>query len=585
MFKQIKKELAEFESTDIQIVNGFFFNQKETIERIHRYLGSQYIYGDIDVEGNKKYFFNIVNNPCRVETKATDFDTKNINIQTAGGGDPLKTWYFERDLKFWMKDKEFGKVLNRIFDERPKYGTVVVKTIKGEPYFVDLRNFVVEQSADTLDQASYIIERHLYSSMEFQKTGKELGWNNVEEVIDEFRGSDKPYIAVFERYGEVEDETTGEYEYKRVYVADVGVDTKDSYVNMNAPHAEIILKEEEVDGHPYTEFHRKKIPGRWLGVGVVETLFEPQVRQNEIANLESRGDYYAALHVWQTRAEGINLNLNTDVADGRVIQSEDPINPIDMTERNLSYFQQATDKWQKQRDELTFSYDVIQGERLPAGTPLGSAQLAATMAGSHFEQLREDVALTVKEYLYKKIIPQFKLENSGEHVLRLAGEDLDKINNLIINQKAIDALFKFLRDKKKFPTKVQYEAIKVAIAQKVKQADEQLVKIPSGFYNNLKYKIDIDIVGEAKDTRVINQNLVMLMQSVTADPSLAPPDVKRKLFMKIAENAGINPTDLTSSETPSTEQLTEGVPLRAGGGVSRPTMPNTPVGGQTQQRI
>jgi len=103
--KLISNEISEYEARDIEIVPGLFFNQKNTLEKIYFYYNSKFqtgtmdMYGDqVDDEGDKKYFYNIVKNPCKVMTKMIDFDSKNIHILTAGGGDPLQTWFFERDF-------------------------------------------------------------------------------------------------------------------------------------------------------------------------------------------------------------------------------------------------------------------------------------------------------------------------------------------------------------------------------------------------------------------------------------------------------------------------------------------------------
>ncbi len=103
----IQKEVEDFKSKEITIIDQLRFSQWETIKRIYYYYLSAFESGDIDSQGDKKYFLNLVRNPCNVSTKAVDFDTKDINIQTAAGGNPLKTWFFQRDLKYWMKDKEF----------------------------------------------------------------------------------------------------------------------------------------------------------------------------------------------------------------------------------------------------------------------------------------------------------------------------------------------------------------------------------------------------------------------------------------------------------------------------------------------
>ncbi len=585
ILRQINNEKQDFEDKSIQIVPGLLFNQKSTIEQIYFYHNSKFITGEVDAEGDRKYFYNINRNPCKIYTKAIDFDTKHINIQTAAGGTPIKTWYFERDLKFWMKDKQFGKVLNRIFSELPIFGSVVLKIVKGVPYFIDLRNFIVEQSADTLNDANYIIERHPYTVANFQKAAKEMNWDEgkVNETIKLFRGmQDVSHIMVYERYGEVKE---GEnWDYRRVCLADVGVDQEEIRSGAGVPYRGVELSSDVVE-HPYWEFHIGKLPGRWLGVGVVETLFEPQIRQNEIANLQAKSSYWAALHILQSRDPGANRNLMTDAQNGEILTVESEITEIQISEKNLAFFNEETRKWMENRDELTLSYDVIQGERLPAGTPLGSARLAASMVNAHFDQIRENIALDVKQLLFKVIIPQFEKQNTGEHVLRIAGDDLDKVRNLIIEKKATNALFSFIKRKSKLPTKLQYDAIKAAITERVKQSKEILLTIPKEFYKNLKYKIDIIITGEQKDTSVWAQTMMAGLQAVTADPTILVDPTKKKFFSKFLESGGASIIDFEPDQPTGVEQLTEQMPRGAGGGVARPSIPQTPQMGETQRAL
>lgn len=580
ILNQIKSEIEIFNNKSIEVVPGFEFNQKSTLNRIYLYYHSRYESGDIDDQGDKKYFYNISRKPCNVATKAIDFDTKHINLQTAGGGIPLKTWFFEKDLKFWMKNQIFGKVLNRIFKELPKFGSVVLKIIDGKIYFVDLRNFVVDQSADSLNESDHIIEIHNYTLSGFRRLGKEKKWGNIEEVVALFEEMDTTYITVYERYGEVQNEEDGNYTYKRVTIADVGKDEDGD--EDNKEYKGIILSEEKIDKHPYREFHFEKIPGRWLGVGRVEVVFDPQIRTNEISNQQVKSSYWATLRLWQTRDEGVNRNLLTDVDNGEVINAESEITQIDMADRNLAYYANEIARWLGNRDELTFSYDVISGERLPAGTPLGSAQIAAGMAGSYFDQIREDVAMDIKEMLYEVIIPQFKKENSAEHALNLTGEDLDKVNDLIIESQMRKKVFDFLVREKKLPNIVQVDLIKSILSKQVKKGKEKLLKIPSSFYDNVKYKIDIVITGEALDNRVKAANLFSALQAITADPTLLIDPIKKKFFYKFLEQGGINPVDLESEkEMPSIEEVGK----RAGGGVSKPTIPPSPISGKRDETL
>lgn len=569
MLSQIKTELKAFRNDEIEIVPGFTFNQNDTIETIYHYYHSQYQTGDVDSEGFKKYFYNIVRNPCNVATKAIDFDTKDIKIKAAEGSSPLKAWFYERDLKFWMKDKNFGKVLNRIFYELPKFGSVVLKVIDRKPLFVDLRNFVVEQSADTLDEASYIDEIHEYTPAQLRQFGK--NWNYVEAVITEFEKSDEPFIKIYEHYEPVK---TG---WERTIVANVGTDIIDNYTGDIIPYEGVVMNKAKLKKLPYREFHWEKIPGRWLGVGRVEPLFDPQLRMNEIVNQKAKASFWATLQLFQTRDSAIRRNLMTDVKNGQVLNVETEITKIGMEDRNLASSNQEETRWLANRDEVTFSYDVTRGERLPAGTPLGSAQLAAAMTSSYFDQIRENVAMDIKILLFEDILPDFEKDATQEHILLLAGEDLDELRELIIKAKQRRKRISLLK-RGKLPTGQEWEIMKALVA---KTSKEEKIKLPEGSYKNLKYKIDIIITGEQEDARTKSANLIAVMQMVSADPNIFQDPTKRKLIFKILEQAGISPIDIAPQET--TPSVMESV--RGGGGVSRPAMPMSPTPAPVETRL
>lgn len=584
MIKKINKEISDFQTKRIQIVPGLTFNQYETINKIYFYYNSKYVTGETDEEGDKKFFYNITRNPCKIFSKAIDFDTKNIRLLTVEGGDPKKTWFMERDLKFWMRDKEFGKILNRIFKEIPIYGSVVLKIVDGFPYFVDLRNFVVEQSADSLDESGYIIEIHNYTPVEFKNVAKKMKWEKVDEVIDLFhKMKDTSHIRVFERYGELKNEDTGEWSYRRVFIADVGLDEYDQSGNKLVERPGVVLGDEEWEGHPYWEFHADKVSGRWLGCGVVEELFEPQIAQNQNTNLQNKSSYWAALKIFQTRDPAVNRNLMTDTRNGEVLNVESEITPINMaSSENLAFFNQQDQRWMRNRDELTFSYDVVQGERLPAGTPLGSAQMAMTQTLSYFEMIQENIALDIKEMLYKVIIPKFEKENNEEHTVRLIGKDLDTYIDMIKGQMTFNEVVRQFVSGKNLPTEEEVEIIEDSVETLIKKDREKNIKIPKGFYKNLKYDVDIDITGESVDTRVRNATLFAILQAVTSDPMMIEDPLKKKIIAMIAENGGINPNEIFDVEK-SRQELPE-MESRAGGGVSAPAL-EAAVPGQGQTTI
>lgn len=584
----INKEIQDFKTKQIQIVPGLSFNQYDTIQKIIFYYNSKFVSGETDDEGDKKFFYNIVKNPCKVFSKAIDFDTKNIRLLTTGGGDPLKTWFMERDIKYWMRDKQFGKVLNRIFRELPIFGSVVLKIVDGTPYFVDLRNFVVEQSAECIDDANYITEIHNYTIPEFRKIAKQMKWDEklVEETIEKFHQmKEQSHIKIYERYGEMVDDNA-KYTYRRVYVADVGVDEFDQYGNLEVAKTGVVLKSEEWDpeDNPYWEFHAERMSGRWLGIGVVETLFEPQIRQNELANLQSKTSYWAAMRLFFSRDPNMAGNLKTEKKNGDVITGDSEITQVDMSDRNLAFFNQENDKWMQNRSELTFSYDVVQGERLPAGTPLGSAQLATAQTLSYFEGIQENVALDVKEMLYKVIIPQFEKDNSKEHTIRLVGKDLDTYIAMVKNELVLKEMIRQIVNYGKFPTNEDKDIIGLAIEESIKQEKEKILTVPKDHYKDVKYDIDIDITGESVDTRVRAATKFAILQAITADPTMTTDPFKKKILMSYMEDGGVNPNDFFDVEKKDVQDM---VPQggRAGGGVSAPVIGGNAMAGAMQKTM
>jgi hypothetical protein len=441
---------------------------------------------------------------------------------------------------------------------------------------------------------NHIIEIHNFTPASFRKAAKQMKWDTdkVEEVIKQFYETKKAsHIRVFERYGdvaEVSDNGKTTYKYKRVFVADGGVDQYDARENVVVKHSGTILSEDEWEQHPYWEFHAEKLPGRWQGIGVVESLKEAQIRINELSNLQAKSSYWMALHVFQTRDPAFNRNLNGDVRNGETLNVDSEVTEVVISDRNLAHFNEEDNKWFRNRDEMTFSYDVVQGERLPAGTPLGSAQIAQTQTLSYFEQIQENIAMDVKEMLYKDIIPTSLKELSKEHVLRLVGQDLDAYvemcKNALVNKEIVRLALESLSGKP-FPTQEVQDTVGIAVEEAIKQGKEKLLTVDKGFYDGIKFDVDIDITGESVDTRVRYATKFAILQAITADPTMITDPVKKKVLMSMAEDGGVNPVDLFGVEKKTLQDMMPQVQNgRAGGGVSAPAMGQA-MQGQASQTV
>lgn len=580
ILEQINKEIGEYKKT---INIGWDFNQLKTIEQAVLYVNGRYVDGDIDDDDLKLYFYNITRAAVGTTAKAIDLDTKDVLIKTAPGGNWLKTWFLQRDIKYWLKKEEFGKILNRISRELPQYGSVVIKYINNRAEFVNLKNLIVEQNADCLDFSNYIIEQHLYTPMEFKKIGKELEWDEVKirKTIDEYRKGDNQYIRVFERYGEIEDEN-GDYDYKKVIFADIPTNNVNKESDIEEPFFGEILFEKLVEKHPYQEFHINKIPGRWLGVGVPEMLSDNQVRINELVNQQVKSSYWNTLRLWQGRDSGVARNLMKEAENGDVFDVEEFIQPIDMQDRNLGHFANEINMLEANSQTQTFTTDIIRGERTPAGTPLGSAQLSTAQALSYFDQMREDYALELKSFLWNFVIPGLQENLNSEHMIKIAGKDIDKLAELLSNVNIKNRILKFVLEKGKLPDANAIEMFKIISDREVKKNGEQQLTVPKDWYVDCKYEIEIDIDGESVSSTVKAQALISTLQAITTDPTMLTDPIKKALLTEHLEQVGISLSDYEQNmpEQPiATQSQVQG--SVAGGGVSSPTAMQGSLGNMT----
>ena len=304
---------------------------------------------------------------------------------------------------------------------------------------------------------------------------------------------------------------------------------------------------------------------------MIEPLIDTQIRVNEITNQMSKSSQFSSLRLWQTEDTGIARNVLSDAENGDILEVNSPISQIDMADRNMTSYFSEIQEWIRNRDENAFSYDVMRGEQLPSGVPLGSARIAAGMATSYFDKIKENVAIDVKELLYSFVIPRFnKYLNAGTAV-KVFGEDIDKLNELVVNSKVNKKIFKFIKDKKRLPDPEFVNLIRSIVENDRAGIIDDNVIIPKDWLNknDIKYAIDIVIVGENIDTTVKANTLQVGLATITSDPTVLQDPAKKKLFSKFLEAGGVNITEITQSQ--NSQVMQQGPMSGSGGGVAAPT--------------
>ena len=598
ILSKAKNQIDSFQTDSVTVTPGYEFRQPEILRKIDLYYASKFFRDNFgtEISGNragsatlstrqrfKRIFFNIVKSRVNTATKAIDLDTKDIRVIAEDGQSFFPAWFFERELKQYMKEENFGELLNEIVSRGPRYGSVVIKNVDGDPKMVQLRNLALDPSVDCIKKSPFVAEYHLFTIDELRENGKNKGWENVEEVIKLYHEANQELINVVEYYGYAEEREfieDGSDEIVRGTMLIAGMeffqeDRGSKVSNVRGRRFQpIVLHRDTVDEWPYRDWHWEKEEGRWLGVGIVEDLFHNQEFENEVTNIERKNLYWSSKKIWQTADKNAPKNLFTHIENGVVLTANSPIAPVAMEERNLPEFNALVARIEKNSDERSFSFDVNTGQSLPSGTPFRLGAILANAVNSHYAFKRESLGLFIRDIIIDFIVPQFKKNKSKAHILNFTSDsdEIEKLDELVINATMQRTIEQFEKETGKLPSVAQYDKEREKLLSQLSTRRERFLELSDNFYDTLKFRIDIVITNEQVDVQSEVQTLTSLYQ---IQANQGDPQAKKTLEM-IMNAVGKSPIGLFSTQEPAQPQLqvTGGTPpqslgqvgVQAGGG-------------------
>lgn len=594
IFDAIRQERQDFLYNQIQIVDGFMFSQYNTIKKIHKYYNGHYNDGDYEtINGinRKKVFWTIGKRRATIASKQIDIDTKDFVLISENQASEWNVFLLEKELKAWMKKEKYGKILNQISDELPVYGSVVLRKTKEGAELIDLRYFFCEQSADNLKKSRYKIIKHFMTPEELRKM---KAWNNTAEAIDKFAQSSfkpyedtgqlniqhgTPYVEVYERFAEVprsyfENDgclygieggnskgSSGRYKsdhdfvYSRFICAGVdtpvsGTTVQPQQPNPNNPYYApgIILFSEELgeDEDPFKEVHYRKTKGRWLGIGTIEDTFEDQRMVNKTKDQEDKAAELAALILFQTATDMAARNILTDVDNGEILKSVQPINRLDNSNRSLGEMQTIATSYESHADRETFSADLLGGEAAPANATLGAVNQQVGLSASVYDYKKENFGLFLQEFISDLVFPDLEKKLMQPHVFRFSGSlaEVEKLRERVVDGYLRQQIFKtgFV------PSKPEYDVLKQDYIRRYQKEGSKLwIDVEKDFFKNLDYELTLEVTGESKNVQAWLANLSAVFQIVAGNPQVLQNPLTKRLLFKMLSAMGMSPSELENA--------------------------------------
>ena len=529
--EQLNKYLADYKE-EVDITDNHKFNLKETINKIELYNASKFKSGDSDSQGNHKYFENISNPQCGNATKNIDLDRKDIEVHAENGKDRLKAMIYNNELKYWMRKANTGVLLNKIVENLPKYGSIILKKVGKDIKMIPLKFIILDPAVSNLDndfdiKSSYIVQEHNYNIRDLEKEKK---WDKkkIEIIVDKLRKSRENEIAVYEVYAEMENANIK------------GVSGKGYSLAMAVVCDDETLYTHKIKKFPYKKVDYLTIEGRALGLGVIEMLFDPQRRWNEMCNQKALSMKLGAKHIYQSRDTTVASNIMTDLLDGEILKVNSEITPISTEERNLGAYSQEENKLMGVVRSLANAFEIMTGESLPSRTPFRLGALMEQNAGKLFDFIRENLSLFLEEVINEWVLPQFNAGVVKEHIFELY--DAKTIRLIVekdINRRLNIAIKDYVISSGEYPTKEEVDMLKETLMSQ--HNDTEFVKMIEGYLDFDKTLI-VDITGESSKRIVELESMTNFMQLLGQNPVLTQDPQYRPMMEEIAGKIGINPT-------------------------------------------
>ncbi len=577
IYAELDNLKTQYETGTIEIIEGLPFSQYKTLRMCEFYANSTYMKTaggkNKDKMNRDKPFYNIVNYRVALAKTATDLDIKDIQITSDNPKHQVKSMLLNREAYEWMKTTGFSLTLNKMGQNRPKYGGYLLKKtqIKGV-----LNIDVVDWAKVWTDQCDIlggtIVEKHYLSPVEIK--AKEGIWDDVKAVLRAHKSIKKdkqPRIEVYEITGEFpisiykdaegEDSTADDeftYSLQRYFIADVGAK---KYL-MDC--AELGGKLEDI----YEYLPWEEMAGRGLGKGVIEDSEEAQVWTNDaVINEKNAMDLAGKVGIKTSSKKLGNNVLEHDTGKVYTIEKGDEFDTINFTPSALGQFQNQLEKWRMQADNVTSSYNAVTGEQPPSGTPYSQTALLNQVATKPFDYKREEWGIHLSKIFTQWVIPYLVKKIKSKHILvsEFSDEELQAIDDSFAAENGNKDIFDNIL-KGGMPTPDdQMNHMDSYKKHLRKLGKKRYLEVPEGYFDDIESKVTVITTGEQKNKAAILQSLSELLKTVTGsfnpntgkfgvleDPTLS------KIFGQIVEVAGadLSPVSLGLGNRP-TQQVAQ----------------------------
>ena len=580
----VKFEKTQWETAFAYVTEKVAFNMRSVIRQCRKNY-----WGVFDQEldlttGRAKIWEHLTKTFVDYVIAAYDLDTKDINFRAKSPDSEAITAVVRSITKNALDDMDFGEQLDLMLRQLAIDGTVVWETTdkenEGSAFggdgkikikLVDLLNFYIDPTVDSIAQAESVIERIVVTKTEFQKLAKSNNWKNTDvearrqvaryDTINNpgyVTNSDLTYVELYRRRGFApRGIVTGDMADQELVATEIIC--SGTVGNWNF-HAATFRKDNRKKG--YEEGWLNRVHGRWYGEGVAERLIQKQNHFNIIANIRVNRAYTSQLGLWLVRkGSGITPQMLTRLAANGAISVtnlETDIKQLQQNESADAAFAEENNIYQWAQ-RYTGATDVLNGEPLPASTPATNASIQNNAAKSRFTLAQESIGMTLQRWLKNQAFPLiFKNVKQGDIVrMHFDNDELESFITERVNEKLAD----YIDQHKKAsmlvnPVKFQLE--KQRLTEEMKKRVSHFVTLDE-VPDILDFDTQVYVTNEEFDKTATITGLQTAMQTLAAIPGMDPKNVITLLKEEL-DIMGIDVTRLDFTTPPPQQPGQQGQP-------------------------
>jgi len=434
----ITSEIHEYQYGITHLDENIPYSEHKLKKRIQLFKNCYYPTGKITEDGDYEHWFDIIHPAVNSEVKNLDFNTKHfLFFSTAPTQDFAAVYVINLSVDEFMWDNGTAVELNSTVEAYSGDGNVLFRKTSDGYEMCDMPNtYIINQTAETIDDTD-VIERFYMSQSDLR--GMSNTYKNIDEVIKNCGNTtfsrteqavgeirSKKLYEIYRRTGEVSEKDLFEAQGKK------GGD-ENKYVLARIVSAGLkkgkasnryILFAEEMEGKMcdyFIEAHRGPYKGKWWREGLYELGFDYQVRFNDISNTIARGLDWAG-KVMFSHSDKITLqNLRTQLKNGSLIKS-DSIKQLSVVMLGFEQLITERNAILQQWNELSNSYEVVQGKNMPAQTAFRAVATIDVNANKLFVFLRQKLTLPYKMVFFKFVMPNLIKAMTAKDIIRVTGD-------------------------------------------------------------------------------------------------------------------------------------------------------------------